>query len=171
MTRSAAEIDHAKLLGIYLNDHHMGASIGVELARRARKANTGTLFAAPLDELVAELTEERALLRSLMDALDIPVNPLKGIAGMVGERVGRLKLNGQLTGYSPLSRVVELEGLHTGANAKLRMWLALQRLADGDARFATIDLDHLIERAESQLDRLEELRLEAAAIAFGSERP
>jgi hypothetical protein len=158
--------DQGKLLGIYLNDHLMASSGGLELARRARKANRGTPFGDPLNQLVAELADEREQLRQLMAALDVSANPLKIAAGTVGERVGRLKLNGRLTGYSPLSRVIELEGLYAGANAKLRMWRTLQHL--DDPRTQVIDLEGLIEQAHAQLDRLEDLRIEAVAIAFGT---
>ena len=45
--------------------------------------------------------------------------------GWTGEKLGRLKLNGQLLGYSPLSRLIELEGLMLGIAGKLAMWIAL----------------------------------------------
>ena len=39
---------------------------------------------------------------------------LKVAGAWAGEKAGRLKLNGHLTGYSPQSRVIELEGLVVG---------------------------------------------------------
>ena len=47
---------------------------------------------------------------------------------------GRLKPNGQLTGYSPLSRLVELEGLSLGITGKLGLWRALLGLVPGEPR-------------------------------------
>ena len=46
-----------------------------------------------------------------MEDLGFDSDTMKDLGGWALEKVGRLKLNGQLTGYSPLSRVVELEGL------------------------------------------------------------
>lgn len=43
------------------------------------------------------------------------------------EKLVRLKLNGRLRGYSPLSRLLELEMLHIGITGKLELWQALQR--------------------------------------------
>ena len=51
-------------------------------------------------------------------------------AGWTGEKVGRLKPNAQLRGYSPLSPLVELEGLLIGIQGKLAMWSVLAEVAD-----------------------------------------
>ena len=42
------------------------------------------------------------------------------VAGWVAEKAGRLKLNGSLLTYSPLSRLVELEGLSLGVEGNFR---------------------------------------------------
>ena len=44
----------------------------------------------------------------------------KEAVAWVGEKIGRLKLNGQLRGYSPLSRVLELEALAVGVSGSWR---------------------------------------------------
>ena len=54
-----------------------------------------------------------------MDDLEIRTDPVKDAGGWLLEKAGRLKLNGQLKGYSPLPRLVELEGLALGVTAKL----------------------------------------------------
>ena len=64
-----------------------------------------------------------------MDRLGVRKDPLKPAAAWMAEKLGRLKLNGQLSGYSPLSRVVELEGLHIGITGKLELWKALELTA------------------------------------------
>ncbi len=46
-----------------------------------------------------------------MAALGVPQDRVKNAMGWGAEKLGRLKPNGQLTGYSPLSRMVELKGL------------------------------------------------------------
>ena len=79
---------------------------------------------------------------------------------------GRLKLNGHITGYSPLSRVVELEGLMTGITGKIGLWLALLELAPDEPRLDAPRLERLRERGESQRTTVEELRERAAREAF-----
>ena len=52
----------------------------------------------------------------------------------MAEKLGRLKPNGQILGYSPLSRLVELETLALGITGKRSLWEALLGVADEDAR-------------------------------------
>src|SRR5215210_1051121 len=92
-------------------------------------------------------------------------NEATPLGAYVIEKLGRLKVNGQLTGYSPLSRVVELEGLHIGITGKLAMWQVLRELFG--ERLESFDFGALIERAESQRDEVERHRLAAAREAFG----
>jgi hypothetical protein len=165
MATTDADADQRKLLRIYLNDHLTVDTGIVQLAKRAVGSNAGTAFHAPLVGLLEEISDDRAALLAVMAHLGVPVDRLKTTAAVVGERFGRFKLNGRLTGYSPLSRVVELEGLQMATVWKLRLWQALAhariRTPDG------VDLTELAARAESQLERLGALHRDAAAEAFG----
>jgi hypothetical protein len=97
-------------LAIYLNDHLAGATAGVELARRLRASNEGDPELGPaLAEVCADIEADRETLKAAMDRLGVGQSKLKPLAAVLGERLGRLKLNGQLWGYSPLSRLYELE--------------------------------------------------------------
>ena len=69
-----------------------------------------------------------------MDRLDVSEDRIKATLFWVGEKVGRLKPNGELLQFSPLSRVVELEGLLTGVSGKLSLWRTLLELAPQDDR-------------------------------------
>ena len=153
-------------LSIYLNDHFGGATGGYELAKRAAGANEDNEYGAALNQLVEELESERETLRALIEELGYSVDPLKAGAGWVAEKFGRLKLNGSLLSYSPLSRLIELEGLTIGVTGKLSMWRNLR--ASIGPNVASVDLDALITQAESQLARLDPLRTSAAAEAFAS---
>jgi hypothetical protein len=157
----------AKRLGIYLNDHLAGATAGRDLARRAAQANRENPdFGPALSELAAEIDEDRDALISLMARLQVSEDRVKQLGGWGAEKLGRLKLNGQLVGYSPLSRLVELDGLVVGVTGKLALWRALESVAKSDPRLEQADLARLIERAERQLARVEERRLAAAALAL-----
>ena len=158
--------DRDKLLGTYLNDHLAGSTIGVELSRRARNQNKHTPLGRFLGELAAEIEEDRDTLKRVMDALDVGQDRVKLALGWAGEKLGRLKPNNRLFGYSPLSRVIELEGLALGIDGKRSLWRALQ--AVDDERLSEFDFDALIERAERQRAGVEEHRLAAAGRAFGA---
>jgi hypothetical protein len=157
----------ARYLAIYLNDHLAGATVGVEVVRRAHRENEGTPLGDFLRELGAEIVEDRGRLLRLMDALGVERSTSKVLGAWAAEKLGRLKLNGQLTGYSPLSRLGELEGLSTGIEGKRLMWVVLAELSDRDERLRDFDFAALEERARSQRERLESHRLAAAVDALG----
>lgn len=161
----AQSADPDRLLGIYLNDHLAGATLGVELARRLRSSNRGDAeFGEPLARICAEIEEDRETLIGLMARLHVDRNPVKPVLARVAERLGRLKPNGQLRGYSPLSRVLELEVLATGIGGKLQLWNALeQRFGESLDGF---DFHALAERADRQGQEVEDLHLAAAKRAF-----
>jgi len=155
----------SQLLGIYLNDHLGGSTTGVELAKRTAKANRGTEFGGPLQRLASEIDEDRESLKRILDRLEVRPDRLKVAAAWAMEKAGRLKPNGRLRGYSPLSRVVEVEALVTGVSGKLSLWRALETVAPTEPRLDA-DLTALAQRAEDQLQRLHALRDRAAAVAF-----
>ena len=155
-----------KRLRIYLNDHSAGSLTGYELAKRCFNNNEGTELGEFLRTFLGELEEERSELHRVMDALGMPRDKLKDGLGWMAEKAGRLKLNGQLTGYSPLSRLLELEGLVIGVTGKRGLWRSLKELATSDPRLEIVDLDRLEKQAQAQLEELEVRRLEAARAAL-----
>lgn len=155
------------LLRIYLNDHLAGATAGLAVARRCHARNRSGALGAFLADLVQQIAEDRRSLEDVMRRLDVPVNPAKLALARVLERVGLLKLNGSLTGYTDLSRVLELEALVAGVKAKHSLWQALRRTVASDPRLAGVDFGRLVQRAETQLAALEERHAQAAAQAFG----
>jgi len=101
-------------LDIYLNDHLAGAMVGVELSRRVAKSNRATPSGEFLGRLHREIVEDRRTLQAVARALGAESSPMKPAFAWIAEKAGRLKPNGQIRGYSPLSRLVELEGLEIG---------------------------------------------------------
>jgi hypothetical protein len=155
-----------RLLGIYLNDHLAGEVAGRELAQRCRDSNSDTDLGRYLDQFLAELKQDRAQLEAIMDRLGVRRDTVKQGAAWIAEKVARLKLNGYLRGYSPLSRLVETETLCLGIEGKLALWRTLMRISTGEPRLASFDLAELERRASRQRAFMEEFRLEAAARAF-----
>jgi hypothetical protein len=155
-----------ELLSIYLNDHLAASIAGYEVAKRSRASNEGTQFEDFLARLVQEIELDQEALEKVMDRLGVRRNHAKQAGAWLFEKIGRLKLNGQLIGYSDLSRVIELEGLTVGVEGKLSLWHNLKTIAATDERLTAISFDELIDRAERQRKDLEDERLEAARIAF-----
>ena len=153
-------------LGIYLNDHLAVATALRDRCRVSREANGGTEVGRFLDELFGELIEDRRTLLDVMAAVGAAPSPFKTRLAQLGEHAGRLKLNGQLTGYSPLSRLVELEAFSVGAEGKRLLWVSLATLAD--RRLERFDFDTLAVRAQRQRDGLEGHRRAAAPPALGA---
>lgn len=151
-------------LAIYLGDHYAASLAAVQLARRAAGSNRGTPYGEVLAAVADEIEEDRQALRLIMQRLGVPPDRTKAAVAWSAEKLGRLKLNGQLVGYSPLSRLEELEILALGVEGKLAMWQALGRAANHGIPEA--ELQTLVKRARSQRRRLERQRLDAAAEAL-----
>jgi hypothetical protein len=144
----------SRYLPIYLNDQLFQQTVAVELAARAQRANANSELGTFLAGLRRELAEDRdALLRRMADA---GVRPSRGrvVGARLAERLGRLKLNGHLTTYSPLSRLGELDALAQLLEGKRGFWLSLEA-------------EELAERARDQRERLEPHRIAAARVALG----
>jgi hypothetical protein len=159
------------LLRIYLRDQH---ALGVgwrELAERAARSNRGTALGAALADVARAIAEDVRTFEGVMRRLGVGPDPVKGALVTVGERLARLKLNGRLTTYSPLSRFLELDVLTIGIGGKEQLWATLRDLADLRERLPDVDLDGLIARAREQRDRLEPFRQQAGRAAFGRLSP
>ena len=154
------------LLSIYLNDHLAGATVGVELAQRSATNNRTSAYGRFLQQLAAEIREDRESLVEIMRSLGVGIDRVKVSAAWTAEKLGRLKLNGHLLGYSPLSRLVEIEALMLGVTGKLALWRALKQLEPSRPQLANATLAGLIVRAQRPLADLEDHRLRAAREAL-----
>lgn len=118
-----------RLFRIYLQDHLAMLRGAVELAHRMKQQceeewarEAGTRF------LGAVLEDRKELLRI---ARHIGVDPslAKEAGAWLGQKLGGLKLNGRLLARSPLSTLVELEGMCMLAAHGEAAWRALEPLA------------------------------------------
>jgi hypothetical protein len=157
---------HGDRLAIYLNDHLAGATGVLELARRLSAQNSANGYSEELRHLSAEIEHDRKVLVEVMERLSVAPDPLKLGASWVAEKLGRLKLNGALVRYSPLSRLEELELLSLGIQGKLALWEVLRATRREDPGLRSIDLDDLIARARGQRRTAERLRKRAAQEAL-----
>lgn len=164
-------LDSDRLLRIYLNDHLAGAAAGTALAKRCARANEddplGRYLAGPF---LGDLADEQRYVEAVMRSRGWRINPVKRLVGRLGEFVGRAKMNGRVRGYSPLSRVIEVEMLIAGVDAKSRMWSALRAIDGRDLTVDDLDPGTLLTRAHAQRDRLREAHVDAVRIAFSRRR-
>lgn len=144
----------SRYLPIYLNDQLFQQTVAVELARRAQRSNAESELGAFLAGLQTELVEDRDALLRHMAGAGARASRGRVVGARLAERLGRLKLNGHLTTYSPLSRLGELDALAQLLEGKRGFWLSLQQ-------------ERLAERARDQRERLEPHRLAAARLALG----
>jgi hypothetical protein len=154
--------ESARFLRIYLQDHFAGSRAGLELAKRCAQHNPDGPLGRFLSRFIDELATDRALLKQILERLGAGTNPLKQTGAWLGEKLGRLKPNGALTRYSPLSRLLELEALSLGVEGKLALWRALAEIAPLDGRLAELELKDALARGVGQRRTLEKFRLEAA---------
>ncbi len=157
-----------KLLTSYLNDHLAGATAGRDLFRRAAKSHQGDELGGQLSDLAQEVDDDRKVLIDTMTTLGIRRNPASVVLGVTAERLGRLKPNGFVIRRSPLSDVVELEGMRLAVAAKLAGWEMLLAVAAEDTRLDRTALEDSVRRANDQLERVRTLHLQVAAQQLGT---
>lgn len=155
-----------EMLGIYLNDQLAMGIAWRELAYRAARNNHGTTAELDLKVVAQAISDDVAEFQEIMRRLSIKESRLKKFLAIAAERLGRLKLNGRLIHYSPLSRFFELEALTMGIEAKKQLWKTLGELASLHERFPDIEFDRLSRRADSQRRVLLPIRQRAAELAF-----
>lgn len=160
-----------RYLAIYMNDQLALGVLWREVALRCKRANSGTALGTALEQVATQIAEDVETFEGLMARLGIPRTPAKPLLALAGERLGRLKPNGRLRGYSPLSRFEELDFLIMGIDGKVVLWANLRDHAGLGARLPGVDFDELIERARLQRSELEPFHGEAGRAALGAAPP
>jgi hypothetical protein len=115
---------------------------------------------------VSDLEADAATLAAVAARLSVPDDPLKRALARAGELVGRLKPNGRLNTYSPLSRLLEIEVLLAGMDAKRSLWRSLDTLAVEE--LSDFDFEELQRRASDQRARLIGFHAQAARDALAA---
>ncbi|MGI4828983.1 MAG: hypothetical protein ACRYFU_12445 [Janthinobacterium lividum] len=151
-------------LHTYLHDHLAGADLAVELLEsllnNRQDEVTGVLAAG----ILTEVKQDRDTLRCLAESIESGSNVAKGMAAWVSEKAMRVKLNPK-SGES-FDTFQALEFLALGVLGKLHLWRTLEIAAQEPTARAGLDLRQLIARAEDQHARLEQRRLQLAAVAL-----
>lgn len=153
-----------RYLKIYLRDHFALGQAGMDLCHRIMKANSDNPLGPKLEEVLDDLGEEVEALRRVMNLLDVTPSPLKVATYRLAEKAGRLKLNGELTRYSPVSRMLEIEGLMSGVIGRRELWATLEDARRLYPALEEIPIDIFKEQADAHLEILQELHQRATAL-------
>jgi hypothetical protein len=160
--------DRHRWLTVYLQDHHAAALAGLALFHRVAGSHGDPQVRRVVAELAAQVEEDRRDLERIMNALMIRQSRPKESVAWAGEKLGRLKTNGAVFRRSPLTDVIELEALSLAVEGKALGWKLFLTLTDTEPRLDADRLRFLLDRANTQHARLEELRLASASEVFGS---
>jgi len=152
----------------YLNDHRAGASAGTALAQRIWRSNRRTQWGPSLEKVARTIEEDLTVLENVRAAAEVSGGDLKKVAALLTERAGRLKLNGHLITYSPLSRVLELETLMSAIQGKQRLWAALRTAVPTHPEWSDFDFDALEKQGSEQTETLRQVHEWAVAEMIGS---
>ncbi len=155
-----------KLLGIYLNDHLAGATVGSHRMRRLAHAERDSPNSAVLQLVAGEIEEDEATLIDVMRRLGVERQLYKRAGAWVAERLGALKLNGRLIRRSPLTTLIELEMMQMAIVGKHALWTTLLR---SDLP-AGVDLEGLGARAKRQRKMLQQVHQQRATKVFDTAR-
>jgi hypothetical protein len=164
VTEPSSAHPNDRFLSIYINDHRAASAGGLALAQRCVRASDPGAVRDVLEAVTKEIAEDKDTLERVAQSLGVRANPVKTGAARLAEVAARLKFNGQLRGYSPLSRLIERESLIAGIDAKRSLWLSLHTARRRE--LADFDFEHLAERASEQRARLVPIHRLAAAEAL-----
>ncbi|PZS00402.1 MAG: hypothetical protein DLM67_01400 [Candidatus Nephthysia bennettiae] len=124
-----------------------------------------------MEGLRSEIEEDQETLAGLLRQLGVEQSSVKLAAGSMLEKLTRVVFDTGVEGSTALNRLLELEMLSIGIDGKLALWRTLKEIGSNGPPLPHLDVDRLIQRAQKQLESLEQHRLEAAIEAFAAERP
>lgn len=151
----------------YLRTHLAGSTAGVDLFDRAARSHPEPA-ASVIRRIHGELVEERVALRAMMDRVGVHENPLFNTLARVGERVGRLKPNGDLLRRTTMTDLVELETMLIALAGKLAGWESLLAVADQEPGLDRVELEGWAQQARDQRKAVRDLHAAAAQRALGA---
>ncbi len=143
---------NARFLRSYVSDHiAVTAAVG-GLARRMATAERWRAHRGVLEPLVTLLADDEQELQAVLRRRGMRRVTLKALLARPAELGGRLKVNGRLIRTSPLTPLVELDGLRLGLAACQAPWRALREVGVDPERAA--DAAERLRRGQESLERL-----------------
>jgi hypothetical protein len=140
-------------LTVYLNDHLAGSVVAVELLMALERTHAD--IEPALAALRADVEQDQAELKALMDRLNIAESGVRKIGGWLVEKATQLKMRIDDRSGGALRLFESLEGLSLGIEGKFALWRALKATADFYPDLERADYERLMKRAIEQRSRAE----------------
>jgi hypothetical protein len=157
-----------EFLDTYLNDHHAGSQMAVEVLALLRKIDESTIW----QELEAEIQVDRLELERVMRSVDVDLSALRRATAWTAEKIVELKMHIDDRSEASLLRKLELiEALALGIDGKRALWAALEAVSERTSGLKDLDYSRLLARAKAQRDVVEARRLNAAIEALTARLP
>lgn len=152
----------------YLEQHWVGAGGGLALFRRVTDTHQGTDVGREMAELTALVADAREQLRGVMEQLGVERPKLLPLVASLGEKVARLKPNGNPFQREYDADLIEFDMLRTGVSGQVALWEVLEEAAVHEDRLDVAAMAAMSARARDILDRLSVLQRRLAAAGIGS---
>jgi Skp family chaperone for outer membrane proteins len=156
-------------IATYLNDHLAGSVVALELLEHLEGAHANTDLEQWFAQLSADIAKDRGELEALMARLEITESRTRKASAWLTEKMTELKLRIDDPAGGSLRLFESLEGLSLGIEGKRLLWIALATASENSPALKILDYQRLMQRAQEQRDRVEELRVTTARKALAPE--
>lgn len=146
---------NVELLITYLHDHRAGATAATDVIERLIDENRGQALGEFASVLLSEIEHDEAELEGLIERYDAQPGAVKQAVAWAASKLTSPKLGRSISG--DFGNFQALEFLSIGVLGKRALWRMLQSL--NDPRLLSLDYGRLIERADSQFERIEMWRI------------
>lgn len=151
-------------IGHHVHIHLAGAAAGIDLFGRSGPELADQQIGQMVLEFRDELVQEREQLLAMAERLGVGESVVMSTAARLGERLGRLKPNGDLLRRTPLTDLLELEAMRDAVAGKIAGWEALLAVVDQyPGALDRAELEALHQQAEDQHAGLSEAHRTVAA--------
>jgi hypothetical protein len=156
-------------LNVYLTDHRAGATAGTDHVSQAAERHDGELGEF-FQQLSDEIHSDYNTLTSVIAQMNVKDSGVKQVLAKAGTSIAEDKFSGETIDDPEFGTFLTLETLSIGVEGKVCMWKALKTVDGDHPELAALDIDALIERGQSQRDRIEGKRLEIASSALSASK-
>jgi hypothetical protein len=155
-----------KNLSLYINDHLAGSVGALRLLDRLRREVERPEVVRELGVVRRQVQEDQDTLHEMRRELGIGRSRWREWGAMAAQLLSNLKFRLEASKHGEVQLLHALDSLTMGIEGKKTLWHALRAAQEINPRLRLADYDRLLDRADEQLARLEELREPAAMRAF-----
>ena len=151
-------------LATYIHDHLAGAASAIDIVTRLRDEHDGDRLSTFAGDLLADIEEDREILRELADRTGVRQNLAKESGAWFAAKASKLKMGRSTAGDFGSMQALEVLGL--GIQGKISLWQTLAEIARTDPRLNGYDYRKLGRRAENQFREIERWRMALVSSVF-----